>query len=986
MKKRSTRSVTELDHIMVRGAREHNLKNIDVDLPKKKLVVITGVSGSGKSSLAFDTLFAEGQRRYVESLSAYARQFIGQMEKPRYETIRGLSPTIAIEQKSASKNPRSTVGTITEIYDYLRVLFARIGVQYCHQCGNPVGRGDAESMVRQIMDLPDSTKILVLAPVIENRKGEHRELFDELRKEGFARIRIDGVVQEIEDVQSLSKHKKHNIEVVADRLVIKRDASFRKRLTDSVETALKLGKGQIIIHIVDREDKKMSERRSCCGFAFPELSPSLFSFNSPLGMCPDCNGIGSVLFMDEDKIIPDKSLSIRDGAIIPLRNYFSNEWSREGSWGLEQLKAIEKKWGVDFDAPWKDLPVHHRNLLLNGSKGEEMVVNWNSAKIQGKVRTDFEGILVSMMRRYLQTQSEHQKKWYSRFLSDTECRTCKGKRLKPEVLHVKIEERSIMDVTAMTTGECHHFMRALKLEGNQKIIAGELLKEITGRLGFLVNVGLDYLSLDRKGPTLSGGESQRIRLASQVGSELTGVLYILDEPSIGLHQKDNIKLLESLCHLRDIGNTLIVVEHDEETILSADWVVDMGPRAGHLGGQVVAAGPPEKIKEADTLTGQYLSGKKRIAPPEKRRSPEDAGDKWIVIRNASENNLANIDVEIPLGVLVAVTGVSGAGKSSLMNHILFPALSRSLHASVFPVGKHDRIEGLEHIDKVINIDQKAIGRTPRSNPATYTKLFDPIRDLFSLLPEARERGYSKGRFSFNVKGGRCEACQGDGYIRVEMHFLADVFVPCEVCKGKRFNEATLEVRFKGHSIADVLDLSVAQAMALFEKQPKITSILSTLDQVGLSYVKLGQSATTLSGGEAQRIKLARELSKRDTGRTLYILDEPTTGLHFDDINLLLNVLSRLVDAGNTVIVIEHNLDVIKTADWIIDLGPDGGKNGGRIVAQGSPEAVSQIRESYTGQFLKHALKKADNSTPSQRGKIDGGRTHNQRTGRKNQGP
>ena len=952
-------AVSELDKIMIRGAREHNLKRIDVDIPKKKLVVITGVSGSGKSSLAFDTLFAEGQRRYVESLSAYARQFIGQMEKPRYETIKGLSPTISIEQKSAGKNPRSTVGTITEIYDYLRVLFARIGVQYCHRCGKKVGRGDAESMVQQILTLPLSTKILVLAPLIENRKGEHRELFDNLRKEGFGRIRIDGVVQDLADVQQLSKHKKHNIEIVVDRLVVAKGPAFRKRLTDAVETALKFGKGQIIVHILDREDMRMSEARSCCGMAFPELAPSLFSFNSPLGMCPDCNGIGSVLYMDEKKIIPDQSLSIREGAVIPWRNYFSGEFSREGSWGVEQLKAVEKTWGVNLNTPWKDLPEDHRHLLLYGSGGEEMTVNWNSAKVKGKVKTDFEGLLVSMMRRYMQTQSEHQKKWYARFLSEQMCRSCGGKRLKPEVLHVKIEDLSIMDVTDMTTGECHHFFKTLTLTGNRKLIADELLKEIVSRLGFLVNVGLDYLTLNRKGPTLSGGESQRIRLASQVGSELTGVLYILDEPSIGLHQKDNIKLLETLCHLRDIGNTLVVVEHDEETMLSSDWVIDMGPGAGHLGGQVVAAGPPQNISRSPTsLTGQYLSGKKRIDVPTSRRTPAPRKKGRITIKNASANNLAGIDVTIPLGLLVTITGVSGAGKSTLTNQILYPALARKLHASTIMPGEHDTITGLEHIDKVINIDQKAIGRTPRSNPATYTKVFDHIRDLFALLPESRERGYKKGRFSFNVKGGRCEACKGDGYIRVEMHFLADVFVPCEVCKGKRFNTSTLEVLYKGHSIADVLGMSVAQAMELFQAHPKINTILDTLNQVGLSYIKLGQSATTLSGGEAQRIKLSRELSKRHTGKTLYILDEPTTGLHFEDIKMLISVLQKLVDAGNTVVVIEHNLDVIKTADWIIDLGPDGGKNGGKIVAQGPPETVAEAPLSYTGAFLKAVLTKA----------------------------
>lgn len=946
----------ELDKIIVRGAREHNLKNIDIDLPKKKLIVITGVSGSGKSSLAFDTIFAEGQRRYVESLSAYARQFIGQMEKPKYETIRGLSPTISIEQKSASKNPRSTVGTITEIYDYLRVLFARIGEQYCHRCGKKVGRGDAESMVTQILSMPESTRFLLLAPIVENRKGEHRELFEALRSDGFARIRIDGVVQDLSDVQSLSKHKKHNIEVVIDRLVVKKGKSFQKRLTDSVESALKLGRGQLIVHVLDREDIKMSEERSCCGMAFPELAPSLFSFNSPLGMCPDCNGIGSVMSMDEDKIIPDKDLTIREGAVIPWKNYFSNEKTREGSWGLEQLKAMEGQWGVNLDLPWNMLPKKHRDLCLFGSGGKEIIINWNSHKVQGKVTTDFEGLLPSMMRRYMQTKSEHQKKWYSKFLTSKVCKTCNGQRLKPEVLHVKIENYSIIDITEMTIGESHTFLKSLKLKGNKKIIAEELLKEITNRLGFLVNVGLSYLSLDRKGPTLSGGESQRIRLASQVGSELTGVLYILDEPSIGLHQKDNIKLLETLCHLRDIGNTLIVVEHDQETIETSDWVVDMGPGAGHLGGQVVAAAEPEKLlADKNSLTGRYLSGKEQIEIPATRLIPKPKGEKWIKIIKASENNLDNIDVNIPLGLLVSITGVSGAGKSTLTNQILYPALSRNLHSSTIPVGKHKAIKGLEHIDKVINIDQKAIGRTPRSNPATYTKVFDHIRDLFAMLPEARERGYKKGRFSFNVKGGRCEACRGDGYIRVEMHFLADVFVPCEVCKGKRFNESTLDIHYRGHSISDVLDLSVAQAYDLFKNHPKIKLILETLIQVGLSYIKLGQAATTLSGGEAQRIKLARELSKRDTGKTLYILDEPTTGLHFADIKHLLNVLQKLVRSGNTVVVIEHNLDVIKTADWIIDLGPDGGSAGGKIIAEGPPEKIATIKKSYTGSFLKKIL-------------------------------
>jgi excinuclease ABC subunit A len=957
---RGRKSSAELDCISIKGAREHNLKNIDVDLPKKKLIVFTGVSGSGKSSLAFDTIFAEGQRRYVESLSAYARQFIGQMEKPKYETIRGLSPTISIEQKAASKNPRSTVGTITEIYDYLRVLFARVGVQYCHKCGKEVGEGDAAGMVSQILSLPEKTKFLLLAPVIENRKGEHRELFETFRSDGFARVRIDGVVHDLGDVQGLARHKKHNIEVVVDRLEVKGGPVFKKRLTDSVETALRLGEGQIVVHVLDREDLRMSEARTCCGVAYPSLDPPLFSFNSPQGMCPDCNGIGTVLTMDEEKVVPDPSLSIRQGAVLPWKNYFEKPaGSRNGSWGFEQLRAIEKEWGVDFDEPWENLPRNIRDLCLYGSNGRKLTVNWVSEKIKGAFTTDFEGIINSMMRRYMQTRSESAKSWYARFLSSHTCTTCQGRRLKPEVLNVKIHGRSIIDITAMTIGETFDFFGTLTFRGSRKLIAGELLKEIKGRLGFLVNVGLDYLSLDRKGPTLSGGESQRIRLASQVGSELTGVLYILDEPTIGLHQRDNLKLLDTLCHLRDIGNSLIIVEHDRETIESADWVLDMGPGAGHLGGQIVSAGTPKQLMgDKQSLTGRYLAGKERIDLPATRKKPKRAKDCWITIENASENNLAGITARIPLGMLVAVTGVSGAGKSTLVNQILYPALARKLHNSTLAPGKHRAISGLSSIDKIINIDQKAIGRTPRSNPATYTKVFDPIRDLFALLPDSKARGYKKGRFSFNVKGGRCEFCRGDGYNRVEMHFLADVFVPCEVCNGKRFNQQTLEVLYKDHSIADVLNLSVAQARDLFISHPRIRTILDTLMQVGLSYIKLGQSATTLSGGEAQRIKLARELAKRDTGRTFYILDEPTTGLHFEDIKKLLSVLQRLVDSGNTVLVIEHNLDVVKTADWIIDLGPEGGSGGGRIVAQGPPEKMARSKTSYTGEFLKKVLAEA----------------------------
>mgnify|MGYP006288209953 CR=1 FL=1 len=946
----------EIDQIVVKGAREHNLKNIDLKLPKKRLIVFTGVSGSGKSSLAFDTIFAEGQRRYIESLSSYARQFIGQMEKPRYETIKGLSPTISIEQKSASKNPRSTVGTITEIYDYLRVLYARIGVQHCHQCGKIVGTGDSVSMVDQILKAEEGTEILILAPLVEGRKGEHRELLDEITRNGYSRVRVDGVVQRIENVQSLARHKKHTIEAVVDRLKIRNGSGFRQRLIDSVETGLKLGRGEIVVHDMNGSDARMSEARTCCGIAYPELEPTLFSFNSPRGMCPECNGIGTVLSMDQEKIVPDDSLSINQGAVVPWRNYFSNGGKKKDSWGMKHLEAVQQHWKIDYDQPWCKLPLKHRDLLLYGSGSQEIVVDMNSDKIKGSYTTTFEGIMNTLMRRYLQTKSEGTKAWYACFMSNQTCPVCQGRRLKPEVLHVTIEERSIIDVSTMTIKEAYEFFSHLHLDGNRKMIAEELLKEIVNRLLFLLNVGLNYLSLDRKGPTLSGGESQRIRLASQIGSELTGVLYILDEPSIGLHQKDNIKLLKSLCHLRDIGNTLIVVEHDQETIESADWVVDIGPGAGRLGGEIVAEGTPEAIREnPESLTGRYLKGAERIEMPAERRPINTNADPRIEIKQASANNLKQIDVTIPLGRFVVVTGVSGAGKSTLINQILYPAIARQLHNSDIEVGQHQTIEGLSHLDKIINIDQKAIGRTPRSNPATYTKVFDLIRDLFAVLPESKARGYNKGRFSFNVKGGRCEHCKGDGYIKVEMHFLADVFVPCETCKGKRFNEPTLEILYKGYSINDILNLSVRDALTLFEHQPRIKTILTTLDEVGLTYIKLGQPATTLSGGEAQRIKLARELAKKETGRTLYILDEPTTGLHFNDIRMLLKVLQRLVDHGNSVVVIEHNLDVIKCADWVIDLGPEGGKQGGEVIAEGTPGQIAQVKKSYTGRYLKKLL-------------------------------
>jgi excinuclease ABC subunit A len=949
------------DVIEIRGAREHNLKNVTLTLPKHRLIVFTGVSGSGKSSLAFDTIFAEGQRRYVESLSAYARQFIGQMEKPKYDTIRGLSPTISIDQKAAGKNPRSTVGTITEVYDYLRVLFARIGEQYCYKCGNPVGRGDAEGMVSRMLALPEDCKIMLLAPVVENRKGEHRDHLDTLRREGFARVRIDGVIRELEDVQGLSKNKKHTIEVVVDRLAIRHEDEFKKRLTDSVETALAFGKGRLILHQVESgRDLPMSEANTCCGIAYPELSPQLFSFNSPQGMCPECNGIGTQITMDEEKVVPDLTLSIRQGAVVPWRSFFSKTGEETGSWGGRQLQAVQEMWGIDFDVPWERLPLKHRKLLLYGADGQEVTVNWNSERIKGEFRTAWEGVIPTLMRRYGQTQSEGQKRYYSEFMSNRPCASCGGNRLRSEAAAVRINGKSIVEVTALTVAEAHRFLSNLSLSGNRLRIADELIKEIAGRLGFLLNVGLDYLSLDRKGPTLSGGESQRIRLASQVGSELTGVLYILDEPSIGLHQRDNLKLLGTLCHLRDIGNSLIVIEHDRETMAAADWIVDIGPGAGLLGGEIVAQGTPAEIqKNTASVTGQYLSGRADISVPAIRKSPDHG---WVTVEGASANNLADITVKIPVGLFTAVTGVSGAGKSTLINQILYPALARKLHKSDLSVGAHKAIHGLSAIDKVINIDQRPIGRTPRSNPATYTKVFDLIRDFFSQLPDSRASGYAKGRFSFNVKGGRCEACKGDGFIKVEMHFLADVYVPCEICRGKRFNTATLQVRYNGHNIADVLDLSVRQARELFANHPHIRSILDTLMDVGLGYIKLGQAATTLSGGEAQRVKLSRELAKRETGRTLYILDEPTTGLHFQDIDMLLQVLRRLVDSGNTVVVIEHNLDVIKTADWIIDLGPEGGDRGGRVVAEGSPETVIQVGKSYTGRFLKSLLNTSPQSS------------------------
>ncbi len=937
--------MTEPDKISIRGAREHNLKNIDLDIPKKSLVVLTGVSGSGKSSLAFDTLYAEGQRRYVESLSAYARQFLGQMEKPKYETIRGLSPTISIEQKAASNNPRSTVGTVTEIHDYLRVLYASIGVQYCPRCGKQVGRQTAQQMVQELLKLPSGQKFTVLAPVVVSRKGEYRDVLDDLRKRGLPRVRIDGRVYRLdEDRVELDKKLKHDIHIVIERLIMKPD--LKARLTDAVEIALKEGKGQMVLSdekSSPASDRVFSELNAClsCGISFGDLTPPHFSFNNPLGMCPTCNGLGTRLEMDPDLIIPDCNKSIREGAVEP----WAGIMARFDSFSGEVIEQFAQTHNIDLDIPFKKLPKKQQELILYGNTpdGSRPKLSWGQ----------FEGVVPQLMRRFKQTESEGARRYYMKYFSSKPCTECQGARLKPESRAVKIHGKSIVNISGFTIDQAFDFVVSLPLSKTEEKIAHELLKEIRTRLGFLKNVGLGYLSLDRTASTLSGGESQRIRLASQIGSELTGVIYILDEPSIGLHQRDNGKLLVTLKRLRDIGNSVIVVEHDEETIRDSDWIVDFGPGAGELGGEVVASGNLQQVmKNPASLTGAYLSGRKEIPIPEKRRTLKDSR---IRIEGASENNLKEIDVEIPLGLFVAVTGVSGAGKSTLINDILFPALARALYSSRENSGKHKKIKGLEYLDKVIDIDQKPIGRTPRSNPATYTKVFDAIRELFAQTTEAKTYGYTPGRFSFNVKGGRCEECEGAGVKLVEMHFLPDVYVTCEACQGRRFNDATLRVNYKGKNIAEVLELSVREALEHFSVHRDIVRILNTLSDVGLSYMKLGQSSTTLSGGEAQRIKLSRELARSSTGRTLYLLDEPTTGLHFDDIQKLLKVLNRLVDAGNTVVVIEHNLDVIKSADWIIDLGPEGGNAGGQLVAQGTPEMVAQVKASWTGQYLKGVL-------------------------------
>jgi excinuclease ABC subunit A len=1007
----------EPESILVKGAREHNLKGVTLEIPKKRLVVFTGVSGSGKSSLAFDTLYAEGQRRYVESLSAYARQFLGQMEKPHYDVIRGLSPTISIEQKAASNNPRSTVGTITEVHDYLRVLYAAIGKQFCHVCGRQVGKQSAQQIAQELSRLPEGTRLTLLAPLVENRKGEHREVLQDARKRGFARARIDGTIRALDEDIELDKKKKHDIAIVVDRLVVKpaegregdgsagarggaagaatretdgsagarggaagaatREtdgsagarggaagaATFDRRLTDSVETALREGKG--VLHALtglpkggkgkEEETHSIYSEHLACpvdGISFPELQPSSFSFNNPLGMCQECNGLGSRPEMDPELIIPDESKSIRGGAVEP----WTNALEKQGGWTYRMIESLGQSFKVPLDKPWRELSREMRQLLLYGSGDQTMSIRWSEGGRTGTYKTSFEGVIPTLMRRFKETTSEGMRKHYLRYFSDKPCSACKGERLRQESRAVRIHEKSIVDVSRMTIDHAYEFITRMALKGNDATIAAELNKEIANRLRFLLDVGLGYLTLDRPGPTLSGGESQRIRLASQMGSELTGVIYILDEPSIGLHQRDNARLLATLKRLRDLGNSVIVVEHDEETMEEADWLVDFGPGAGELGGEIVASGTPaEVMKNEKSITGAYLSGRRRIEVPRTRRP--GTGER-LSLRGASANNLKGVDVEIPLGTFVSVTGVSGAGKSTLVNRILYPALSRAIYGSREQPGPYTALAGIEHLDKVIDIDQKPIGRTPRSNPATYTKLFDSIREVFARTPEARAYGYEPGRFSFNVKGGRCEACEGDGMKVVEMHFLADVYVPCEVCHGKRFNDATLRVAFKGLNVAQVLDLSVREAMEHFSVHREIMRILKTLDDVGLGYIKLGQPSPTLSGGEAQRIKLSRELARTDTGRTLYVLDEPTTGLHFEDIQRLLSVLNRLVEAGNTVLVIEHNLDVIKCADYLIDIGPEGGDKGGHVVATGTPEEVAQVRESFTGHYLAKVLGRA----------------------------
>ncbi|OUQ58880.1 excinuclease ABC subunit A [Tyzzerella sp. An114] len=942
------------DKIIIRGAKEHNLKNINLEIPRDKFVVFTGVSGSGKSSLAFDTIYAEGQRRYVESLSSYARQFLGQMEKPDVEYIEGLSPAISIDQKTTSHNPRSTVGTVTEIYDYLRLLFARIGIPHCPKCGKEIKKQTIDQIVDQITELPERTKIQLLAPVVRGRKGEHVKLLNDASKSGYARVRVDGVVYELSDEIKLEKNKKHTIEIVVDRLIIKE--GMQKRLTESIENVMSLTGGLLVVDVNSGESElTFSQNFSCpdCGINLSEIEPRLFSFNNPSGACPECTGLGMQMKFDPVLIVPNPKLSISQGAIIaPGYNSISNSESMTGV----LFQSLAEKYGFSLDVPFEELSDEAKDIIFFGTKGEKVRITYTGTNGKGTYDYSFEGIINNLQRRYSET-SEFMRSEYESFMTNITCPSCKGRRLRPEVLAITINNKNISEVTEMSITEIQKFFNSLELTERENMIAERILKEINARIGFLVDVGLDYLTLSRSAGTLSGGESQRIRLATQIGSGLVGVLYILDEPSIGLHQRDNDKLLKTLKHLRDIGNSLIVVEHDEDTMLECDYIVDIGPGAGKGGGELVCAGTVEDIKNCEkSVTGDYLSGRKYIEVPKERRPVK--ADMTLKISGACENNLKNINVEIPLGIITCVTGVSGSGKSSLVNEILFKRLNRDLNRGKIRPGKHKDMTGLENLDKVINIDQSPIGRTPRSNPATYTGLFDLIREVFAQTTEAKMRGYQKGRFSFNVKGGRCEACSGDGIIKIEMHFLPDIYVPCEVCHGKRYNRETLEVKYKGKTISDVLDMTVEEALEFFENIPKIKNKLQTLYDVGLSYVQLGQSSTTLSGGEAQRVKLATELSRRSTGKTMYILDEPTTGLHTADVHKLVHILQRLAEGGNTVVVIEHNLDVIKTADYIIDLGPEGGSGGGMIVAKGTPEEVCEVENSYTGKYLKPVLDKA----------------------------
>jgi excinuclease ABC subunit A len=948
------------DSLIVRGAREHNLKDITVAIPRNTLTVITGLSGSGKSSLAFDTIYAEGQRRYVESLSAYARQFLGLMEKPDVDAIEGLSPAISIEQKTAGANPRSTVGTITEVYDYLRLLWARAGTPHCPNDGTPVERQSASQITDHVLQWPDGTRIEILAPLVRGRKGEFRDLFEGARKQGFVRVRVDGQTYDLAEVPKLQKRQNHDIAVLVDRLVVR--GSDRGRLADSIETALRVADRvvEVVRHGGNSTPRStlFSERYACpsCGLSLPELEPRQFSFNSPFGACPECSGLGTRREVNADLVLGDQSLSVLEGVVLP--------WGEPAGYLRKVvLPTLARALKFDLDAPWRDLPAPARKAILHGAPGKTFVYQYDSTRFQGSYRSGWEGVLKHVAKRYRETASDAVRDQLEGFMVEQPCQVCGGRRLRPESLSVLVAGKNIGDAVALSVGDALAFFESLPLRRNGQPgldpdIARPILKEVVDRLRFLKNVGLDYLTLERSAATLSGGEAQRIRLATQIGSRLVGVLYILDEPSIGLHQRDNGRLLETLRELRALGNTVLVVEHDEETIRSADEVIDLGPRAGRHGGEIVVAGPlPAVLRHPDSLTARYLRGELRIPIPTQRRVPQ--GDRVLRVVGARQHNLQDLAVDFPLGLFIAVTGVSGSGKSTLVTDILYHALARHFYRAKVVPGAHDRIEGLDHVDKVIDIDQSPIGRTPRSNPATYTGLFTPIRELFTYLPESKMRGYGPGRFSFNVKGGRCEACQGDGLVKVEMHFLPDVYVPCEVCKARRYNRETLEVRYKGKSIADVLDLTVADALEFFESQPRIRSKLELLNDVGLGYIHLGQSATTLSGGEAQRVKLATELAKRDTGRTLYLLDEPTTGLHFEDVRLLLEVLHRLVDKGNTVIVIEHNLDVVKTADWVIDLGPEGGEDGGRVVAAGPPERVARVVASHTGRFLQKVLRVED---------------------------